>query len=167
MCLMRRLRRVRGGESTLWLRRSSLLERIAGVLGGEGGDGCAICAVVGVGRSLLRRETLGRGVVHALRVVGRLLSVERHALLRNGLVVGLELRLQLNLVRGASAAGLNGPVVEAGASVLVNHNGIGDPRDEKEETAQMLSATGRRGRGRGGTHNSRAPRPAMPATTPP
>lgn len=98
----------------------------------------------------MRRETLSRGVVHALRVVGRLLSVERHALLRNGLVVGLELRLQLNLVRGASAAGLNGPVVKAGASVLVNHNGIGDPRDEKEETAQMLSATSRRGRGRGG-----------------
>lgn len=64
-------------------------------------------------------------------VVGGVLLLKRNTLLRNGVVLGLDLGL-LNH-DGGGGTGLEGAAAEALLAVLVDDYGIGDDADEEEK----------------------------------
>jgi hypothetical protein len=127
---------------------------------------------LGVERLLLLLLLLLRRVVHSLGMVRRLLLVKGDALLGNGVVVRLDLRLHLDLEGGGGddCGTGTGTSAAAVASVSMDDDGVGYPCDEEEEAALLLVVlTLWRGEenGESSAYNSMAPRPAMPATTPP
>lgn len=82
----------------------------------------------------LLRSVVGRssGVERLLvGVVRGILLLKRNTLLRNGVVLGLDLRLLDH--DGGGGASLEGTAVEALLAVLVDDYGIGDDTDEEEK----------------------------------
>lgn len=108
-------------------------QRSTGVLGSDGLSTVVRGLLLRLLRSVVRRSS---GVERLLVwVIGGVLLLERDALLRNGVVVGLNLRLLDH--DGGGGTGLEGTAVEALLAVLVDDYGIGDDADEEEKPVSM------------------------------